>query len=74
MENIEQGIGFIVLATVINGALGWYLIRQGKKYHSIVLEANGKDAALQVFKIQGISLPKVRIGNSCVNDEKNIQN
>ena len=74
LENIEQGIGFVVLATAINGALGWYLIRQGKKYHSIVLEANGKDAALQVFKNQGISLPKVRIGNSCVNDEKNIQN
>ncbi len=58
MENIEQGIGFIVLATVINGALGWYLIRQGKKYNSIVLEANGKDVALQVFKIQGINCQK----------------
>ncbi len=63
-----------MLATVINGALGWYLIRQGKKYHSIVLEATGKDGALQVFKIQGISLPKVHIGNSCVNDERMIQN
>ncbi|MCH7675836.1 cation diffusion facilitator family transporter, partial [candidate division KSB1 bacterium] len=38
LENIEQGIGFIMLATVINGGLGWYLIRQGKKYHSIILE------------------------------------
>ncbi|TDJ03351.1 MAG: cation diffusion facilitator family transporter [Caldithrix sp.] len=30
LENIEQGIGFVVLATVINGGLGWYLIRQGR--------------------------------------------
>ena len=27
LENIEEGTGFVVLATVINGALGWYLIR-----------------------------------------------
>lgn len=42
LENIEAGAAFILLATLLNGALGWYLIRQGKRYHSIVVEANGK--------------------------------
>jgi len=42
LENIETGIGFVALAMFVNGVLGWYLIRQGKQYHSIVLEANGK--------------------------------
>jgi cation diffusion facilitator family transporter len=42
LENINQGTYLITVATVLNGALGWYLVKQGKKYHSIVLEANGK--------------------------------
>ncbi len=54
LENIEQGIGFIVLATVINGGLGWYLIRQGKKYHSIVLEANGKHVLTDSWTSLGV--------------------
>ena len=54
LENIEQGIGFIMLATVINGGLGWYLIRQGKKYHSIVLEANGKHVLTDSWTSLGV--------------------
>lgn len=42
LENIEAGTLFVFLATVINGVLGWYLVYQGKKHHSIILEANGK--------------------------------
>lgn len=42
LENVSVGLLFVALATVVNGALGWYLVRQGKKYHSIVLQANGK--------------------------------
>ena len=54
LENIEQGIGFIMLATVINGGLGWYLIRQGKKYHSIILEANGKHVLTDSWTSLGV--------------------
>ncbi|MBX7152113.1 cation diffusion facilitator family transporter [bacterium] len=42
LENIEAGTFFVILATVINGVLGWYLVYQGKKHHSLILEANGK--------------------------------
>lgn len=42
LENVDIGTLFIAAAAAINGVLGWYLVRQGKKYHSLILEANGK--------------------------------
>jgi len=42
IENIDEGMGFTIAVIVINFALGLYLIKKGKKYRSIVLEANGK--------------------------------
>jgi len=42
IDNIDTGTLFVTIATVINGVLGLYLVRLGKKYHSLVLEANGK--------------------------------
>ncbi len=74
LENIERGAGFVVLATAINGALGWYLIRQGKNITPLSLKPMVKMLHFKCLKFSGISLPKVRIGNSCVNDEKMIQN
>lgn len=68
LENVDAGIFFIVLATLINLILSSYLIRQGKKYKSIILEANGKHiltdcwtslavlAALFLVKMTGILL------------------
>src|SRR5438093_12051219 len=54
LENIDAGAGFIALATVINGGLGWYLVRLGKKYHSIVLEANGKHVVTDCWTSLGV--------------------
>jgi len=42
LENVDSGVLFIVLAIVINLLLSLFLIRKGKKYKSIILEANGK--------------------------------
>lgn len=42
LHYIGTGILFIILATLINSLLAFYLIRKGKKFHSIILEANGK--------------------------------
>jgi len=42
LQNIDLGLIYVVLATLINGFLGFYLVYQGKKYHSLVLEADGK--------------------------------
>lgn len=42
LENLDQGMLYISIATVLNGVLGVYLVRSGKKFHSLVLEADGK--------------------------------
>lgn len=42
IRNIDEGTWLLVVATAVNGLLGLYLVRQGKKYSSLVLEANGK--------------------------------
>lgn len=68
LQNIDQGILFIIAAVLINFILGYYLVRKGKKYKSIILEANGKHiltdcltsfgviVALVLVKLTGISL------------------
>jgi cation diffusion facilitator family transporter len=42
LENVGMGSLLILGAGVVNAALGWYLIRTGRRAHSIILEANGK--------------------------------
>lgn len=42
ITNLDDGMMYIILATLINLLLSLYLIRKGKKYKSIILEANGK--------------------------------
>ncbi len=42
MENLDEGMLFISIATILNGGLGVYLMRLGKRFHSLVLEADGK--------------------------------
>src|SRR5262245_31366157 len=41
VEKIDWGLGLIVLAMVVNGAAGWYLVASGKRHGSITLEADG---------------------------------
>ncbi|MBI5216061.1 MAG: cation transporter [Ignavibacteriae bacterium] len=54
IENIEQGIYFTVAATIINGALGGYLLYRGKKNHSLILEANGKHVLTDSWTSLGV--------------------
>ncbi len=54
INNLDTGTYFIVAATAINGALGWYLVRQGRKYGSIVLEANGKHVLTDSWTSLGV--------------------
>jgi cation diffusion facilitator family transporter len=42
LDNVGKGMFFIVLATFINISLSLFLVKKGKKYNSIILEANGK--------------------------------
>ncbi len=42
LENLDEGMLFISIATILNGGLGFYLMRLGNTFHSLVLEADGK--------------------------------
>jgi cation diffusion facilitator family transporter len=42
IENLGFGTLVVLAASLINAALGWYLVRTGRKNHSLIVEANGK--------------------------------
>lgn len=42
LDNLGSGIILIVAAGALNAALGWYLLRVGKRNRSLILEADGK--------------------------------
>ncbi len=42
LQSLGLGTLVVLAASVINLALGWYLVHTGKKTHSLILEANGK--------------------------------
>jgi cation diffusion facilitator family transporter len=54
LANLGIGTLLIAIAGGINGLLGWYLIRVGKKKHSIILEANGKHVLTDCITSAGV--------------------
>ncbi len=60
LENLGWGTALTVLAVAINGALGSFLLWRGRRYHSIILEANGKhvltDCWTSIGVVVGLSL------------------
>lgn len=42
LENLGAGTLLVLTAGMLNAGLGWYLIRTGRRSHSLILEANGK--------------------------------
>jgi cation diffusion facilitator family transporter len=42
LENLGSGVLLIIAAGALNAILGWYLLRVGKRNHSLILEADGK--------------------------------
>lgn len=42
LEDLGSGIVLIAAAGALNAALGWYLLRVGRRSHSLILEADGK--------------------------------
>lgn len=41
LSHLPAGLALTALAAVLNGALGWHLVRTGRQRGSIILEANG---------------------------------
>jgi len=42
LEHLGMGTLFVLAAAAINAGLGWYLVRTGRRTHSLILEADGK--------------------------------
>src|ERR1700722_12285535 len=59
LENLDQGMVFISIATILNGGLGFYLVHQGKRFYSLVLEADGKHILTDCITSLGVILALV---------------
>jgi cation diffusion facilitator family transporter len=54
LENLGEGTLFTVAATLINAALGGYLVWQGRKHKSLILVANGKHVLTDSWTSLGV--------------------
>jgi cation diffusion facilitator family transporter len=42
LDHLGNGVALVLAAGVLNAFLGWYLLRMGRRNHSLILEADGK--------------------------------
>ncbi|HSP91569.1 MAG TPA: cation diffusion facilitator family transporter, partial [Vicinamibacterales bacterium] len=54
IERLGTGMLLVVAASVVNGALGWYLVRTGRRTGSIILEANGTHVLTDCWTSVGV--------------------
>ncbi len=56
LENLDSGMVFVSVATLLNGGLGLFLVKQGRRYSSLVLEADGKHILTDCITSLGVLL------------------
>ncbi|MFV1968088.1 MAG: cation diffusion facilitator family transporter [Pirellulaceae bacterium] len=54
LDNLGLGAALVLLAGLVNGALGWYLVRVGRRRGSIILIANGKHVLTDCWTSLGV--------------------
>ena len=54
LEHVGTGTLLVLAASVVNAALGWYLVRTGRRTGSIILEANGKHVLTDCWTSLGV--------------------
>jgi len=54
IQKLDTGIMVIAVAGIVNYILGWYSIRQGKKYDSIALVSGGKHLQSDTYSTIGL--------------------
>jgi len=54
LEHLGSGVLLLLAAGLLNAWLGWYLLRVGKRTHSLILEADGKHVLTDSFTSFGV--------------------
>jgi len=54
LSRLPVGLALTAVAAVLNGALGWHLVRTGRKRGSIILEANGHHVLTDCWTSLGV--------------------
>jgi cation diffusion facilitator family transporter len=54
IDNVGAGTLFTLLMAILNGGLGWYLVRIGKRTRSLILEADGKHVLTDSWTSAGV--------------------
>jgi len=54
LERLGEGTLIVSGAALINGGLGWYLVRLGKRQGSLILEANGRHVLTDFYTSAGV--------------------
>ncbi len=54
LESVGTGIILVAGAALLNGALGWHLIRTGRRTGSLILEANGRHVLTDCWTSVGV--------------------
>ncbi len=54
LENLGSGTVLLLAAGLLNAWLGWYLLRVGKRTHSLILEADGKHVLTDSYTSFGV--------------------
>lgn len=61
LERLSEGAIIVAAASGINLALGWYLVRVGKREHNIILEANGQHVLTDSWTSFGVIIGLVLV-------------
>jgi cation diffusion facilitator family transporter len=54
LENLGMGVLIVAISGALNAGLGWFLVRTGRRTHSLILEANGKHVLADSWTSLGI--------------------
>ncbi len=54
LEHLSSGLLLLLVAGLLNAWLGWFLLRAGKRSHSLILEADGKHVLTDSFTSFGV--------------------
>lgn len=62
LQDLAAGLAVSVVASVINGAVAWILLRAGRAHRSIVLVADGKHLLTDVWTSIGVIVAVLAVG------------